>query len=66
MLSAAILLIMLNKPHCSKAIRGQLWPEIANSDKTALQALARAGTLEMCVASGWGYKWERLGIRVQP
>lgn len=63
MLSAALLMVMLQKPHCSKEIRGEMWPTVANENKTALILLARSGTLEMCVPSWWGYKWERLGIR---
>jgi hypothetical protein len=26
-------------------------------------ALAQSGKLEMCVASGWRYKWERVSVR---
>lgn len=54
MFSAAILLLLLNKPPCTKAIHGQMWPNAANNDKVALQVFARSGTLEMCVPSAWG------------
>lgn len=65
MLSSAVLLILLNKPVCNKETHGQLWPEAANRDKTALQILARSGTLEMCASSGWRYKWEHLSVNAQ-
>lgn len=62
MLSAAILLLLLNKPPCTKAIHGQMWPNAANDDRAAVQVFARSGTLEMCVPSTWGYKWQRLSV----
>ena len=64
MLSAAVLLLLLNKPHCDKKIHGLMWPEAANSDKTAFLTLARSGTLEMCVSATWGYKWEHLTVNI--
>ena len=62
MLSAAFLLLTISKPHCTKVTQGQMWPDAANHDRRALQLLARSGTLEMCVASTWGYKWQHLSV----
>jgi len=65
MLSAALVLLMMsNKPLCIKKNQGLMWPAIANADKAALLTFARAGSLEMCVASTWGYKWERVTVNV--
>jgi hypothetical protein len=64
MLSAALLILLLNQPFCTKKTQGQMWPEAANSDKAALLTLARAGTLEMCVSSTWGYKWEHVTVNI--
>ena len=64
MLSAAMILIMLHKPICNKDRQGLMWPEAANRDKAILLMVARAGTLEMCVASGWGYKWQHPTINI--
>lgn len=64
MLSTAVLLLLLNKPLCNKKTHGQMWPTAANSDKTALLALARSGMLEMCVISTWGYKWEHVTVNI--
>jgi hypothetical protein len=64
MLSTAILLLLLNKPLCTKKTHGQMWPDAANHDKTALLTLARSGVLEMCVSSTWGYKWEHLTVNI--
>jgi hypothetical protein len=63
MFSTVVVLLLLNKPPCTKAIQGQMWPAAANQDRTALQAFARSGTLEMCVSSSWRYKWQRVSIR---
>jgi hypothetical protein len=66
MLSAALLILMIaDKPVCSKKTEGQMWPGIANQDKMALLALARAGTLEMCVATTWSYKWQGLTVNIR-
>ncbi len=65
MLSSAVLLILLNKPACNKKTHGQLWPDAANRDRSALLTLARSGTLEMCASAGWRYKWERVSLNVQ-
>jgi hypothetical protein len=65
MLSAALLILMIaDKPMCTKKTQGQLWPSIANEDKKALLTLAQSGTLEMCVEATWGYKWEHLTVNV--
>jgi hypothetical protein len=64
MLSTAILLLLLNKPLCTPKTEGKMWPGAANDDKTALLTLARAGVLEMCVSSEWGYKWEPVVVNV--
>jgi hypothetical protein len=64
MLSAGLLMLMLHKPPCNKDRHTELWPEVANKDKNTLQVLARAGTLEMCVASDWGYKWTHLTVNI--
>jgi hypothetical protein len=64
MFSAGLLLVMLSKPHCTKALQGQMWPTAANTDKVAMQTLARSGTLEMCMSATWGYKWQRLTINI--
>jgi hypothetical protein len=65
MLSAALTLLLLaDKPLCTKKIQGQLWPLPVNGNKTVLLNLARAGSLEMCVASTWGYKWTQLTVNI--
>jgi hypothetical protein len=65
MLSAALLVLMVaDKPLCTKKIQGQMWPTVANEDKGLLLTLARAGSLEMCVPSTWGYKWEHLTVNI--
>jgi hypothetical protein len=65
MLSAALLILMVSdKPVCTKKTQGQLWPLVANEDKSALLTFARAGSLEMCMASTWGYKWQRLTVNI--
>ena len=61
---AVALLLIVSRPHCTKAIQGQMWPSAANYDKVELQKLARSGELEMCVSGWWGYKWEHLTIRL--
>jgi hypothetical protein len=65
MFSAAVsLLLMLNKPACNKHTQGQMWPEAANTDKQVLLLLARTGTLEICVSSWWGYRWEHPTVNI--
>ncbi len=65
MLSAALFLLMMSdKPLCTKKNQGLMWPAVANADKAALLTFARAGSLEMCVASTWGYKWEHLTVNI--
>jgi hypothetical protein len=61
--SAALLLLLLSKPPCTKAVQGQMWPNVANQDKTALELLARSGTLEVCMSSNWRYKWQHVSIQ---
>jgi hypothetical protein len=63
MLSAAMFLLMLQKPNCNKEIRGEMWPMVANGNQAALMLLARAGTLEMCTSIHHRYRWERLSLR---
>jgi hypothetical protein len=41
-----------------------MWPEAANTDKQALLTLARAGTLEICVSSWAGYRWEHPTVNI--
>jgi hypothetical protein len=53
------------KPKCTSRIEGRMWPDAANDDKTALLMLARAGKLEMCVATDLGYRWEKLTVNVR-
>jgi hypothetical protein len=66
MLSAALLVLMVaDKPLCNRKMQGQMWPTVANEDKRLLLALARAGSLEMCVPSTWGYKWEHLTVNIR-
>jgi hypothetical protein len=65
MLSAVLLVLMVaDKPICNKKNQGQMWPTVANEDKRVLLTLARAGSLEMCVPSTWGYKWEHLTVNI--
>lgn len=65
MLSAALLVLMVaDKPLCTKKIQGQMWPAAANEDKRLFLTLARAGALEICVPSTWGYKWEHLTVNI--
>jgi hypothetical protein len=64
MFSAALLLLLCNKPLCTKQTHGQMWPAAANNDKTVLLTEARAGTLEMCVTSRKRYRWEHLTINI--
>ena len=64
MLSAAIVLLMLNKPVCDKQTHGQMWPALANSDRRALLVLAQSGELEMCMASGRRYRWQHPTVHI--
>jgi len=64
MLSAAMVFLMLPEPICNKDRQDMMWPEAANYDKTFLLMVARAGSLEMCVKSEWGYKWEKPVVKV--
>jgi hypothetical protein len=64
MFSTAVLFLMLNKPVCNKHRQGQMWPDAANTDKQALLMLARTGTLEICVSSWIGYRWEHPTVNI--
>jgi hypothetical protein len=64
MLSAALVLLLLNKPICNKHTQGKMWPEAANNDKSALLTLARSGALEICVSTSWGYRWEHPTVHI--
>lgn len=66
MLSAALLVLMIaDKPLCNQKTEGRMWPTVANEDQRMFLSLARAGTLEMCVQSEWGYKWERMTVNIR-
>jgi hypothetical protein len=56
---AVLVMLLLNKPHCTKKNHGQLWPP---ADRTTIQYVAHSGTLEMCVSSMFGYKWQHLTV----
>ena len=65
MLSAALIVLMMaDKPLCNKKTHGQMWPTVANENQKMFIQLARAGSLEMCLPSQWGYKWERLTVNI--
>lgn len=64
MLSTAVVFLMLHKPVCNKERDGWMWPEAANHNSAILLMAVRAGTLEMCVANEWGYKWEHPTVNI--
>ncbi len=53
-----------DKPRCTSAINGKLWPESANTDRIAFRDAMRSGDLEICAAYGWKHHWDRLTISV--
>lgn len=53
------------KPACKAAIRGQFWPEAANSNSTAMRKLSQCGALEICTTTTWRYKWQPLAVNVR-
>jgi len=54
-----------SKPACRAAIRGQFWPDAANSDPQAARKLSQCGALEMCTATTWRYKWQPVTVNVR-
>jgi hypothetical protein len=53
------------KPRCNEHNQGRFWPEAANVSANALRTAARDGSLEMCSAVWWKYKWEPVTVSVR-
>ena len=47
---------------CSKRTHGRLWPEEANTDRSAALQLMRSGEVYMCSYGRLRYRWEPLAI----
>ena len=63
----AIILLLLaasSKPVCNAANQGRFWPEAANGSAQSIRELYQSGTLEMCSAGEWKYKWVPLSVHV--
>ncbi len=52
------------KPRCTAKLRGQFWPEQANSDPGLVSRLIRTGQLEICTVRVWRHRWEPLTVTV--
>jgi hypothetical protein len=53
------------KPACNASIRGQFWPQAANSNAKAATELSHCGALEMCTTTTWKYKWRAVTVNIR-
>jgi hypothetical protein len=51
------------RPACTSANQGELWPPEANQDRKLASKLARCGELAMCTRTIWRYHWDSLTVR---
>jgi hypothetical protein len=52
------------RPVCKPDTQGQMWPDIANHDRSMISQLARCGDLLICVRGTWHYHWESASVTV--
>jgi hypothetical protein len=55
----------IQRPACKAAIRGHFWPDAANTDVIAARRLAQCGSLDICTATAWRYKWKPVTVNVR-
>jgi len=55
----------IERPVCSAAIHGRLWPTTANTDYGAARKLAQCGSLDICTNTGRRYKWKPVTVNVR-
>lgn len=53
------------KPVCTAKLRGRFWPAAANSDRTAARRSFQDGSLQICTAGLWRFRWENLSVNYQ-
>ena len=56
----------LQKPSCTEAIAGRLWPEEANDNPKFAAALEPYGFPEVCTRTESGYVWRARTVRLGP
>ena len=65
-MNAIVLLLVAvsSRPACNAANHGRYWPETANGSRQAIREFYQSGTLEMCSAGEWKYKWVPLSVHI--